>query len=58
MRLKAILGAVLLVGAIIYFGIKFQDTLDMLSDNALSFFMLLIVIILLLFGFRKILSDF
>ena len=58
MRLKAILGAVLLVGAIIYFGIKFQDTLDMLSDNALSFFMLLIVIILLLFGFRNILRDF
>ncbi|MCI5083842.1 MAG: hypothetical protein MRY78_19240 [Saprospiraceae bacterium] len=58
MKFKQILGAILLIGALTYFGIKFQSTLEMLSDNALSFLMLMLVVILLLFGFRKILSDF
>ena len=57
MQAKQIIGAVLLLVAIGYFALKFQDTLDMLSDNALSFFLLLVVVILLLYGFRKILSN-
>ena len=55
MKARRLFFGLLLIGAIIYFGIKFSDTFEVISENFFAVMGILLIALLLILAFDRIL---